>query len=333
MKAAFYSRKGDPHEVLQVAERPIPEPFARELLVRIAYSAVHPADVKRRAGTLAAPSYDEVIPHSDGSGTVVAVGPGLDSKTWLGQEVWISNAQRGRAHGTAAEYVTLPVELCRPIQPGYSLRDAACIGIPMICAHAAVFHHGPIKGKSLLVAGASGAVGRAALQWARWGGAKEIIAVVRKPSAIDLVASLGATRVHVHVDESIDPQNIVSFSKEIGTVDHIVDVDIGRNASWLQHVLSPQVVWSAYATSQPVALDFRQLMNSNATLRFIQTHSISATERHAALTDIDTIHREHAVSHTVGEIFPLRKVADAHAVLERGDSRGVVLISLAGTHE
>ncbi len=74
MKAAFHRKVGNANEVLQIGERPVPVWARTEPLVRVAYSAVHPAGVKRRARILPATPYYEIIPHSDGSGTVVAVG-------------------------------------------------------------------------------------------------------------------------------------------------------------------------------------------------------------------------------------------------------------------
>lgn len=326
MKAAYYRQKGDPFAVLHVGSRPTPVPGDAELLVRVAYSAVHPADAKRRAGLLGNDSFDEIIPHSDGSGTVVAAGTHIVPAEWVGKQVWMYNAQRGRAHGTASEYVALPVRQCRLVPSGYSLRDAAAIGIPMLCSHAAVFHAGAVKGKTVVITGAAGAVGRNAIQWARWGGARRIFAVVRNASQAALAMRLGATESLICCAEDTAPAGLPGGQ---GFADLVVDVDIGRNASWVQRILGPSGVWSAFASSVPIALDFRSLVNCNATIRLVQTHSLKPEEVQRALDDIDLIHADRAVLHHTGPVFPLEEIARAHALFEEGQRpQSTVLISI-----
>lgn len=325
MKAAFYQRRGDPSTVLQVGARPVPVPGDGELLVRVAYSAVHPADVKRRAGLLGNDTYDEIIPHSDGSGTVVAVGSGIMPAEWLNQDVWVYNAQRGRPFGTAAEYVALPVGQCRRVVGGYGLRDVGGIGIPMLCSHAAVFHCGPVQDKTVLVTGAAGAVGRNAVQWARWGGARRIVAVVRDDRQAALARQLGAHESLVLCPGEAMPDSTLA---SVDAVDLVVDVDIGRNAPWVPQTLAQFGVWSAFASSSAITLDFRSLTNRNAGIRFIQTHSLAQHELDRALLDIDRIHADRAVVHQNGPVFPLDDIAQAHALVEQGRAASTVLISI-----
>ena len=71
MKAAFYNRNGPAGEVIEIGEKPMPEPGPGEVLVRLAFSGVNPSDVKSRAARPFNGAYQ--IPHSDGSGTIEAV--------------------------------------------------------------------------------------------------------------------------------------------------------------------------------------------------------------------------------------------------------------------
>ncbi len=69
MRAAIYTTKGPAAEVLRVIDKPVPEPGAGEVRVRIAFSGVNPSDVKSRAGVASrAGGFPEVTPHSDGAG-------------------------------------------------------------------------------------------------------------------------------------------------------------------------------------------------------------------------------------------------------------------------
>jgi NADPH2:quinone reductase len=109
MKAAFYESTGDAKAVLQVGDLPDPKSGPGDVLVRVAVSAVHPSDVKTRAGARGTMAFPSVIPHSDGAGRIVAVGDGVDAGR-IGERVWIWNAGWKRASGTAAEFVSLPSE-------------------------------------------------------------------------------------------------------------------------------------------------------------------------------------------------------------------------------
>jgi NADPH2:quinone reductase len=320
MVAATYRCTGAATEVLSVEEMPRPTPQAGELLVRVVYSAVHPADVKRRAGVLGSMDWPLVIPHSDGVGEVVAVGDTLHAAAWLGQRVWLRLAQRGRAAGTAAEFVALPVELCRPIPANVAWEHCAALGITAITAHAALFAGGPVAAKTVLVHGASGAVGRMALAWARWGGAQRIWGVCRTPEACEMALASGATDVAV----TPTAQTCPPFGCAI---DRLVDVDVGASSAWAGGCLAPGAWWSAYATSGPVTLDFRSLTNCNATLRFVQSHSLAPSEVAHALEDIDGLLASPWLPRVPPEIYELTAIAQAHERVETHGSRTPVLVA------
>jgi NADPH2:quinone reductase len=108
MQAAFYERTGPAAEVLQFAELPDPLPAAGEVRVRLRWSGVNPSDVKSRAGLRSTVlPYPRIVPHSDGMGTIDAVGDGVD-RARIGQRVWIWNGAWGRPMGTAAQFIVLP---------------------------------------------------------------------------------------------------------------------------------------------------------------------------------------------------------------------------------
>src|SRR5437870_8204044 len=84
-----------------------PQPQAGGVRIRIAFSGINPGDVKKREDAFGVGMpYPRVISHSDGSGTVDAVGDGV-SKEWIGRRVWRYGAQSDRPFGTAAEDTAL----------------------------------------------------------------------------------------------------------------------------------------------------------------------------------------------------------------------------------
>ena len=191
MRAAWYEHQGDPYHSLVVGEMPDPAPGAGEVRIAITVSGLSPGDVKKRSGWQGSTmAYPRVIPHSDGAGTIDAVGPGV-TQDRIGEHVWCYAAQSYRPFSTAAEYVVVPGDLAVPLtaatdtpQPSGDLdAQACCLGIAGITANRAVFADGPVDGFTVLIHGAAGGVGSIATQLARRDGAN-VLAVVRNDHQI-----------------------------------------------------------------------------------------------------------------------------------------------------
>src|SRR3954467_794254 len=179
MRAAWYERTGPAADVLQVGEMAEPEPTPGEVRVRVGFSGVNPGDSKKRGAWLGSRMpFPRIVPHSDGSGVIDAVGQGVD-RSRIGQRVWGYGAQSYRPFGTAAQVTVVPSELAVDLPDDVSDEIGACLGIPGITAHRAVFGDGSVAGATVLVHGVLGGVGSLAAQLAAWGGAN-VIGTVRK---------------------------------------------------------------------------------------------------------------------------------------------------------
>src|SRR4051812_9608304 len=164
-------------------------------------SGVNPGDTKKRRGWLGSSMpFERVVPHSDGAGTVDAVGEGVDEGR-VDRRVWVHGAQSYRPFGTAAELTVVPELLAVDLPAGVSDELGACLGIPGITAHRAVFSDGPVSGTTVLVQGALGGVGSLAAQLAAWGGAT-VIGTVRSGAELDRV---GAWVTHAVALDGPDP--------------------------------------------------------------------------------------------------------------------------------
>lgn len=125
MKAAYYERVGLARDVLIVGELPDPEPGPGEVRVRVEWSGVNPSDVKSRSGRRASEMpFPRVVPHSDGSGIIDRVGPGVPESR-VGQRVWTWNAAWGRPFGTAATFVALPTRQAVALPDGVMMDAVA----------------------------------------------------------------------------------------------------------------------------------------------------------------------------------------------------------------
>lgn len=328
MKAAWYERPGPARDVLRAGDWPgeEPRPGPGEVLVRVAWSGVNPSDVKRREGWRGqGMGFPRQVPHSDGSGLIETVGEGVDPAR-IGERVWLAEAARGRAIGTAAELCALPAELAVHLPDGVPLEVGACLGVPAMTAHRAVFADGPVEGRTILVTGGGGAVGFQAVQLARWGGA-HVIATASARDAEEVRAA-GAEAV---LDHRAPGWEAALADLAPRGLDRVVEVDLGANLARLVPRLAPGATVAAYASmAEPEPrLPFYALMLRNITLRTIFVYDMPAEAKRAARADITAWLSTGAARHRIAARFALDAVADAHEAVERG-APGKVLVRVAG---
>jgi NADPH2:quinone reductase len=321
LKAAWYDRQGASDAVLQVGELPDPRPGPGEVRIRVRASGINRGDVKKREGWLGSSMpYPRVIPHSDGAGEIDAVGPGT-SAARVGERVWCYGAQSYRPFGTAAQFTVVPSDQAVPLPEGVSFEQGACLGIPGLTAHRAVFADGPVSGSTLLVTGAAGAVGSAAVQLARWGGAT-VVATVRREADVPHVAA-----EHVFVHDAALAQRIHEVAP--GGVDRVVEVALDANAQLHAAVVAQGGVIAAYAsgTDEP-ALPFWPLLFKNVTIRLLGSDDFPpAAKRQAARDIVDCLKAGKLESELAGR-FPLEQIAAAHAAVAAPRRPGRVTLEL-----
>jgi NADPH2:quinone reductase len=168
MRALRFVEFGPP-SVLRIQEIAIPEPGRGETLVRVKAAAINPSDIGNVAGRFKTTTLPRT-PGRDFAGTVVA---GDREK---GDQVWGSWPALGIIRdGSHAEYVVVPTEMLSGKPHSLSMAQAATIGVPYITAWASVVSAAQIQaGETILIVGAAGAVGQAAIQIANWKQARVI---------------------------------------------------------------------------------------------------------------------------------------------------------------
>ena len=225
MLAAWYERGGPATEVLEVGEMDAPEPGNAEVRVRLRFSGINPGDTKKRGDWVGfGLPFPRIVPHSDGAGVVEGVGEGVDAAR-IGQRVWVYGAQSYRPFGTAAQLTVVPTEQAVELPDNVSDEVGACLGIPGITAHRAVFADGPVASKTVLVHGVLGGVGSLAAQLARWRGAT-VIGTVRRHSDLDRV---GPAVAHAVALDQSEPAEAIRAHASNG-VDRIIEVAFSDNA-------------------------------------------------------------------------------------------------------
>ena len=323
MRAATFTHTGPAAEVLHVGDVPTPEPGHGEVRVRIAASGINPSDVKRRgAKPDGSPAeFPVVIPHSDGAGTIDAVGAGVPPQR-VGERVWLYNAQWQRPFGTAAEFCVVPSAYAVPLPNGTSFADGANLGIPALTAYHAITLDGPVNNKTLLVQGGAGAVGFYAIQFAKAAGAM-VIATVSSAEKAAVATSAGADFTIDYRTE--DRARRVAEITGGARVDRIIEVDLAANAMSYPELLAEHGKAVVYGSGAPQITIPGAFIRQSTTLQFFIVYQLREAERAGALAAIDTMLNAGHLKHLVGERFPLDRIADAHQAVERGSVGNVVL--------
>lgn len=320
MKAALYRAYGSAADTLRIEDVDRPEPGPGQVRVRMQLSGVNPTDWKSRSGSTPRPIEGFQVPHHDGAGVIDAVGPGVDAAR-VGERVWTFMAAAGSPWGTAAQWSVLPARQAVPLPDGATAELGACLGVPAMTAHRALFADGPVEGMSVLVAGGAGAVGHYAIELAKFYGAR-VATTVSGPAKAELAAKAGADLVVNYRDADAADQ-LRAFAPQM---DRIVELALGANLNLDLAVSGPRthIVDYAAEATDPV-LPVRRCMNANVTLRFILLYGVPTEAADQAVADISRALRAGALTELPATRFGLDQVAAAHDAVEAGAVGKVVL--------
>lgn len=319
MKAIQVRQFGGP-EVLELRDVPIPAPGAGEVLVRVRAAGVNPYDTYMRAGTYAVKPPLPYTPGSDAAGTVEAVGPGV-TRVKPGERVYTAKT----ISGAYAECALALESQVHPLPGNISFAQGAGLWVPYGTAFTALRHHAQARpGETVLVHGASGGVGTAAIQFARAMGLK-VLGTAGTPRGMELAKKEGAHQVFDHTLPTQE-QEILEASGGRG-VDVILEMLANVNLAMDLRLLAPEGRVIIIGSRGEVTLNPRDLMSRRATARGFTLWA--ATEREMA-----EIHAALAAGlgngtlrPVVGRELPLAEASRAHVdILAPGAHGKIVLV-------
>jgi NADPH2:quinone reductase len=319
MRAIRVHAFGGPEE-LRLDEIPDPRsPAAGEVLVRLRAAGVNPVETYVRGGQYARLPELPYTPGSDGAGVVEAVGDPA-SALRPGERVYTS----GSLTGTYAEAALCPVDHVHALPDGVGFSEGAALGVPYATAHHALFRRGGLRaGEPVLVRGASGGVGLAAVQLAVAAGA-EVDGTAGSDAGRRLAAAQGARlvvdhRAPGHVDELRAARGGRGYALIVEMAAHAtLPADLGLLAARGRVV----VVGSRGA----VEIDPRDLMSRDADLRGLLLWNVPAgelAEIHAALYEGLAAGRLRPV---VARELPLGEAGEAHRAVVVGPAAGKIVL-------
>jgi NADPH:quinone reductase-like Zn-dependent oxidoreductase len=323
MRAAVQRRYGPP-DMLRVEEVPRPVPGAGEILVRVHAATVGVVDALARRGV---PAYARVqfgltrprfpVLGSDFAGQIEATGAGV-TRFAVGEEVFGTTAPRFGAH---AEYICLPETAAvapKPASLGYPEAAALADGTALCFLRDKAKLR---RGQAVLINGASGAVGTAAVQLARHFGAT-VTGVCSGPGT-ELVRKLGAAGVIDYTE--------ADFTRSGQAYDVIFDVAGKSSFGRCRAALSPAGVYLTTAPSLAILLQMpwtARFGDKKAVVAF--TGLRAASEKRRDLLYIAGLAEAAALVPVIDACYPLRRIADAHRHVEAGHKQGNVVACLTG---
>jgi NADPH2:quinone reductase len=324
MKAIRIKEFGGP-EVMKLEEVPDLKPGAGQAVVRMRAIGVNPVDAYMRAGTYPRKPALPYTPGTDGAGTVESVGPASSGKSAArfkpGDRVYLA----GSLSGAYAEQSLCDERLLFPLPAGVSFAQGAAVNIPYATAYRALFHRAlALAGETVLIHGASGAVGIAAVQMARAAGL-HVVGTAGSDRGRQLVAAEGAHEIldhnfPGHFDEALALTGGRGFNV---ILEMLANVNLGRDLP----ILAPKGRAVVVGSRGSVEIDARYTMTRDTSILGMSMMNASPEEIvgiHAAL--VAGLENK-TLRPVVGQEIPLSEAARAHvAVMESGAYGKIVLI-------
>lgn len=321
-RVVVFDQFGGP-EVLHIIDRPVPQPAAGEVRVRVEAFAVNPLDAMMRAGSSPAPvSLPGARLGVEGTGTIDALGPGVTG-VQPGEPVIITAVPDAAVNGSYAEFVTLPASRVIPRPGGLDVRQAAAIWVAFSTAYGALVEKAGMRpGDRVLVNAASGGVGRAAIQVANQIGAVPIAITRHTAKAAELLAFGAAAVIATDRDQLVEA--VLEHTGGSGA-DIVLDLVDGPGQQELANAARPDAVMVAAGF-----LDLRPTTPPEASLTFHRYRGFEHTldgavvRRMAAFMEAGV--RLGSLLPAVGAVLSMDDVAEAHRQLEEGTGAGKTVV-------
>ena len=315
MRALYIKKYGGP-EVMQIGELPDPQPKPGEVLVAVKASSLNPVDWKVRSGELkfiTGRTFPKTL-GSDFAGTVEQVGAGVAVPS-VGERVYGITALMLRKPGAQAErLVSLPKRL-RRMPDSMSFELAAALPVAGLTALNGLRQCGDLRGKTVLINGATGGVGHFAVQIAKVRGAT-VTAVCSERNA-ERARSLGA-EVVIDYRQQDFTRGSVSYDVVFDVFGHLkfpavapVLKDRGAMVTTLPGPsLIARAVWQRVVGGKRIFLG-------------------NVRDRPEDYADLERLLADGSVKAVIDKVVPLAEAAQAYAALESGGTVGKVVIRIA----
>ena len=319
MKAILVREFGPP-EVMRLTEVPDPSPGPGQLLVRIRAVGVNPVETYIRSGSYARVPSLPYTPGSDAAGVVEKAGEGVRVFA-PGDRVYTS----GTVTGAYAELAVCDASRVHPLPAGASFAQGAAVGIPYATAWRALFQRAKaIPGEMVLVHGASGGVGIAAVQIARAAGLR-VVGTAGTAEGVELVLREGAHHAFDHRSPGY-LEKVVGMTGGRGfdvILEMLANVNLAKDLKALS--MGGRVV--VIGSRGTVEIDPRDTMGRDASIVGMSLFNMPDTDRFVVHAALVAGLENGTLRPVVGKELPLAAAAESHvAVMSPGAKGKIVLV-------
>jgi NADPH:quinone reductase len=319
MKAIRVQEFGAP-EVMKIEEVTKPVPAAGQVLVRVHAAGVNPYEAAQRAGTYAVKPSLPYTPGSDAAGVVDAVGPSV-TKVKVGDRVYTAKT----LSGSYAEYTLALESQVHRLPEKISYAQGAAVWVPCGTAYHALYHSAKAHAsETLLVHGASGGVGSAAVQLAHAMGLT-VFGTASSDKGRELVKREGARQVFDHSKAGYTDE-IMQATAGRG-VDIIIEILANVNLAADLKLLATNGRVIVIGNRGEVTINPRELMMRRASIRAFTLWAITEGEEADMHAGMFAAMENGTLRPVVGKEIPLAEAARAHTeIMEPGAAGKIVLI-------
>jgi NADPH:quinone reductase len=319
MKSIRVHQFGGP-EVMRLEDVPDPKPSAGQVVVHIGAAGVNPVETYVRAGAYARLPSLPYTPGSDAGGTIESAGPNV-SRFKPGDRVYVG----GSLTGTYAELALCDERTVYPLPSAASFAQGAAMHVPYATAYRALFNRAQAHGgETVLIHGASGGVGVAAVQLARAAGLY-VVGTAGSGRGKKLVADEGAHKVLDHTAPSHFDEALAATSGRGYDViiEMLSNVNLGRDLP----LLAPKGRVVVIGSRGPVEINPRDTMSRDASILGMSLMNASLEELAGIHAALGAGLENETLRPVIGQQIPLAEAARAHtAVMESGAYGKIVLV-------
>ncbi|MFP3466486.1 zinc-binding dehydrogenase [Leifsonia sp. SIMBA_070] len=319
MRAVAIEEFGDPSG-MRAVEREAPTPGSGQLLIRTEAIGVGGVDAVIRRGTIGSVSQPGMIPGSEVAGTVVQVGSDIEP-SWIGRRVWAFTG----VSGGYAEFAVAEQDDVTALPDGLSSVDAVTLGSAATVAHFALDHARFSAGESVLVRGAAGSIGLAAVELAARAGASAVAVTTSSVERGHRLRALGATHV---LDRAGDAE---ADADAPDAYDVIIDIVGGAALPAFLDRLAPngRLVLVGVVAGYPPADFGMSLLRSFQQSRSFATFSLATVpvaERNRVRAELFASAAQGGISPVVDAVLTLDQAAEAHQRMDDGTVFGRIVL-------
>jgi NADPH2:quinone reductase len=306
MKAVRVHQTGGP-EVLKIEDVPIPKPEKGQVLVKVHAAGVNPVDTYIRSGR-AGYALPRVpwTPGSDCAGTVEAVGDGV-TQFHVGDRVCSAG---GTLTGSYAQYTLCTTNNLLLLPSHVSFDQGAALWVPYGTAYHALFHRAKVRpSERVLIHGASGGVGQAALQLARAYGCT-VLGTAGTERGLKFIAEQGAHHTFNHKEKNYEEQ-ILNATNNQG-VDVIVEMLANVNLDKDLKMIAVDGRIAIVGSRGTIEIEPRDTMARRSSILGVSLPRATDSEKDDIRRALYAGLESRVLRPVIGQVFPLAQVAKAH---------------------